>query len=199
MHRSKYRYPAFLASALSLAGGVWMITAQPTPTAGAFTAEQAVAGRVVYETNCAGCHLPSLAGRGDAPPLAGSQFMTGWGVRTTRDLVTFIQASMPPLNPGSLADADYINVSAFILQSNGAASGPQPLTAWRTRRFAASPQAQQQRLRTRRRRPHLVGEVGEDAVVDSPPRGDSPSPAKSKTTCRSPRKCSATPTPVTGS
>ena len=106
-----------------------MVTAQPAPPTGTFTEAQAVAGRTVYEVSCSGCHMPNLSGRGEAPPLAGSQFITGWGNRTTRDLVTFVQASMPPVNPGSLADADYVNVAAFILQSNGGTAGGQPLTS----------------------------------------------------------------------
>ena len=115
--------------AVCLAGGVWMVTAQQTPPAGGFTAAQAAAGRAVYDASCSGCHMPDLVGRGEAPQLAGSQFMSAWGGRTARDLLTLIQASMPPLNAGSLSEANYINVAAFLLQSNGAVPGSQPLTA----------------------------------------------------------------------
>ena len=65
----------------------------PTPI---YTAEQANAGRTVYQTSCASCHLPDLAGRNEAPPLAGANFMNTWRNRTTRDLFEFIQATMPP-------------------------------------------------------------------------------------------------------
>jgi len=115
---------------LGLAGGVWIVTAQQAPpSGGVFTAAQSTAGRAVYETSCAGCHMADLVGRGEAPPLAGTPFMNLWGPRTTHDLVAFIQASMPPLNAGSISPADYLNVTAFLLQSNGAAAGNQPLTA----------------------------------------------------------------------
>lgn len=116
-------------AAAGLVGGVWMVTAQqPTQTA-AFTAAQSAAGRAVYDANCAGCHMPNLEGRGEAPQLAGSQFMSMWGSRSVHDLLTFIQASMPPLNVGSISEADYLNVTAFMLQANGAVAGNQSLTA----------------------------------------------------------------------
>ena len=54
--------------------------------------------------------------------------MTTWGARPARDLIVYMQATMPPGRP-SLAESDYINVTAFILQSNGAAPGAQPLVA----------------------------------------------------------------------
>src|SRR5689334_12502943 len=96
-----------------------------------YTAEQAAAGRAVYQANCASCHLPDLAGRNEAPQLAGGNFMTAWRSRSTRDLFEFIQATMPPTGPSLSAD-QYIAVTAFILQANGAPAGRQafaPTTA----------------------------------------------------------------------
>ena len=55
--------------------------------------------------------------------------MSSWGDRTTSDLVTFLEGAMPPGNPGSLGELAYINVTAFILDFNGARPGNQPLTA----------------------------------------------------------------------
>ena len=66
--------------------GLAILVAQQTPTAGPFTAAQAAAGRTAYQENCASCHLPDLAGRNEAPQLAGSNFMNTWGNRSTRDL-----------------------------------------------------------------------------------------------------------------
>ena len=55
--------------------GVMIVTAQQQGAAVApFTAAQATAGRTVYQANCASCHGPDLAGRNDAPQLAGPQF-----------------------------------------------------------------------------------------------------------------------------
>ena len=106
-----------------------MVAAQaPAPPPGAFTAEQAAAGRVAYETTCSGCHGGQLAG---PPPLAGAAFTNGWGARPVRDLLTAVQ-SMPPDQPGGLTEPTYLAITAFILQFNGAGAGPQPLTATAT-------------------------------------------------------------------
>src|SRR5262245_29715344 len=98
------------------------------PAAARYTAAQAAAGRTTYQAQCSSCHLPDLRGSGDAAPLAGMEFMDAWGRRTPRELLSFMQLTMPPQSPGSLAQDDYVNVAAFILQSNGATAGNQPLT-----------------------------------------------------------------------
>ena len=96
--------------------------------AGPFTAAQASAGAVAYQANCAACHQPDLKGQGTAPALAGPEFLGGWGTRTTRDLLTFMQLTMPPASPGALGADVYANITAFVLQSNGARAGNQALT-----------------------------------------------------------------------
>ena len=89
-----------------------------------FTAEQAAAGRQAYQASCAPCHLPSLAGQGEAPQLAGPGFIKVWGTRSTRDLIAYLQKTMPPGNPaGGLSETAYANIVAYILQANGAAAG----------------------------------------------------------------------------
>ena len=103
--------------------GVVILTGQQT--AGPFTAAQATAGATVYQGSCAGCHGPALEGRNDAPELAGQMFMGEWGGRTVNDLFTFIRGSMPPGAPGSLTPDAYLNIAAYILQSNGARPGTQ--------------------------------------------------------------------------
>ena len=118
-----------LALTGAIACGVAIVTAQQTPSAGPYTAAQSAAGRATYETSCAGCHGADLTGRNDAPPLAGGQFMSNWGERTTNDLVTFMEGAMPPGNAGGLGEQTYVNLAAFILESNGARAGNQPLAA----------------------------------------------------------------------
>ncbi len=108
--------------------GVVRVTGQQTTAAGPYTAAQATAGRAVYQRSCASCHNADLSGL-NAPALAGLQFTGSWGERTTADLVAFIAGAMPPDNPGSLGEAAYLNVAAFILDTNGARAGNQPLTA----------------------------------------------------------------------
>jgi alcohol dehydrogenase (cytochrome c) len=97
--------------------------------AGRYTAAQAASGRATYQAQCAGCHLQDLKGQGDAAPLAGPEFMDAWGRRSARELVSFMQLTMPPTRPGGLSQEEYIDIAAFILQSNGAPAGNQALTA----------------------------------------------------------------------
>ncbi|HSP66318.1 MAG TPA: PQQ-binding-like beta-propeller repeat protein [Bryobacteraceae bacterium] len=95
--------------------------------AGPFTAQQADAGRTAYQTSCSGCHAADLSGIGNALPLAGLPFTGSWGNRTVGDLVSFLEGAMPPNNPGGLGEQNYLNIAAFILQSNGARAGNQAL------------------------------------------------------------------------
>lgn len=118
---------ASLALIVAAAAGVILVQAQQRP-AGPFTAAQASAGRTAYQENCSGCHLPDLVGRNEAPPLAGGNFMNTWGGRTTRELLALIQTTMPPGSPGALGPDVYAEIAAFILESNGATPGSQPLT-----------------------------------------------------------------------
>jgi alcohol dehydrogenase (cytochrome c) len=106
--------------------GVMRLVAQP---AGAFTAEQAAAGQAAYQSNCASCHRPDLAGSGEAPQLAGSNFMSTWGARPAGDLIGYIQSAMPPSNPGGLSAKMYVDLAAFILERNGERSGAASLQA----------------------------------------------------------------------
>src|SRR5579864_8576730 len=105
----------------------WLVAARAQQPAAVFTEEQAVAGRAAYQTNCASCHLPDLEGRNEAPQLAGNNFMSTWRTRTTKDLFDYVQ-TMPP-NAPSLDAAQYLNITTFLLQANGAAAGSQPFTA----------------------------------------------------------------------
>lgn len=102
---------------------------QAAPRPGPFTAEQANAGRALYQTTCASCHLADMKGTFEALPLAGPNFMNTWRNRPTSDLISRIRNSMPLTSPGSLSEQDAVNLAAFILQSNGATASTQALTA----------------------------------------------------------------------
>jgi alcohol dehydrogenase (cytochrome c) len=117
----------WLAVALGAGVGVALTAAQQNAPA-AFTADQASNGRELYQARCASCHMPDMAGRNEAPPLAGSNFLNTWRARSARDLVTYIQTLMPP-GAANLTAEQALAVTAFVLQSNGAASGAQPLAA----------------------------------------------------------------------
>jgi alcohol dehydrogenase (cytochrome c) len=112
-------------------GLCWFFTLAISVTAatGPFTADQSTAGRAAYQANCESCHLPDLAGRNEAPQLAGSNFISTWGSRSTRDLIGFIKATMPPGNEGGLDAETYVSIAAFLLEANGAGPGSQSLTA----------------------------------------------------------------------
>ena len=117
---------AFFGAFVLSASVVGRTVGQAPPSA-VFTREQAAAGASVYAASCASCHLPDLAGRNEAPQLAGVNFMNSWRNRSTRELLEFIQATMPPDAPSLSAD-QYASVGAFILQANGAAPGAQALS-----------------------------------------------------------------------
>ncbi|HEY6346063.1 MAG TPA: PQQ-binding-like beta-propeller repeat protein [Bryobacteraceae bacterium] len=124
------RNQLILAAVLVAVCGVLVLTGQQRP-AGPFTAAQAAAGQTAFQTNCATCHGVDLAGRNDAPALAGTQFIANWGGRSAGDLIGFMQAAMPPGN-ATLGEQNYINIAAFILQSNGASAGTAALAAANT-------------------------------------------------------------------
>src|SRR5262249_14753912 len=116
-----------VALGLSAPIGFVLVAGQQAPAA-VYSAAQAAAGRTVYQASCASCHMPDLAGRNEAPQLAGNNFMNTWRTRTTRDLFEFIQSTMPPTGESLSAD-QHPAAPAFILQANGAAAGAQALAA----------------------------------------------------------------------
>jgi PQQ-dependent dehydrogenase (methanol/ethanol family) len=119
-----------VALGLSAPLGLVLLAGQQPPAA-VYSAAQADAGRTVYQASCASCHLPDLAGRNEAPQLAGNNFMNTWRARSTRDLFEFIQSTMPPTGETLSAD-QFLAVTAFILQANGATAGAQALAATTT-------------------------------------------------------------------
>ena len=110
------------ASAVSAAGR------EDLSAAPVFTAEQATSGKAAYAKHCASCHLPDLSGSNEIPALAGKPFKDAWGARMTKELLDYMSAAMPYGGPSLEVDT-YLSILAYILQSNGAAAGPQPLTA----------------------------------------------------------------------
>jgi alcohol dehydrogenase (cytochrome c) len=116
-----------VALAAMAALGIGIVAGQQPAAARIYTAEQANGGRTAYQATCASCHQPDLGGANDAPQLAGGNFVSAWGNRTTRDLFDFIRRAMPPDSPGSAGDQAYLNIVAYMLQANGALAGTQPL------------------------------------------------------------------------
>jgi mono/diheme cytochrome c family protein len=92
-----------------------------------FTTAQATAGKAAFEKHCAACHMRDLSGDADAPQLAGTQFMSTWRARSTGDLSQYMSSAMPP-GSSPLSPDVYTSITAYVLQSNGAVAGPEPLT-----------------------------------------------------------------------
>ena len=88
------------------------------------TAEtHATAGRATYAAMCASCHLPDRSGRNEAPSLRDTAFLARWSARRP-DLSTYIQASMPPTDAGSLTAEAATNLATYLLNPDGAQSAP---------------------------------------------------------------------------
>ena len=126
--RALPRATLLLAAALN---PVWAaVPAGLAPTMPAFNALQSDAGAAVYATKCAQCHGAALQGYA-GPALNGATFLDHWlsGGKTVGDLHWKISTQMPYLAPRSLPAKDYIDVTAFLLSSNGFQPGAAPLDA----------------------------------------------------------------------
>jgi len=108
------------------ASGVALFAGQQTGVGPVFTAQQATAGRSAYAQHCASCHSPDLSGS-EAPPLAGANFLSTWGSRSTKDLFDYTSTTMPQ-GGASLSGDEYAAIIAHILKSNGAVAGTDALT-----------------------------------------------------------------------
>jgi len=101
---------------------------QAQSTDGAFTTDQAISGWSVYGVQCAECHGPRLEGMVHAPPISGVEFLNSWAGQTTNDLLAYLRDEMPPGQAGSLSDQSYVDLVAYLLESNGAVPGDRLLT-----------------------------------------------------------------------
>jgi alcohol dehydrogenase (cytochrome c) len=91
---------------------------------GVFTSAQADRGRSSYQANCStGCHMTDLSAAARAPALAGDVFLQRWRGQNVYDLLERIRNTMPQQKPHSLDDRVYLNIVAFLLQSNGLPAG----------------------------------------------------------------------------
>ena len=93
----------------------------------AYTAQQARTGAEVYERACATCHLPSLLGSFEAPPLAGPNFRIRWVDQPVAELLRVTGERMPPQAPGSLSQEEYTAMVAYLLRESGVPPGVVPL------------------------------------------------------------------------
>ena len=130
----------FLSTAL-IAGTTWLgsivslaIAQEPTPASvltGAYTEEQAIRGQALYIYHCLACHGETMAGLDQAPPLVGPQFGSNWNGEPLWALVARI-GTMPPNDPGSLSEAESVDILTYILWYNGLPFGAAPLSTEHT-------------------------------------------------------------------
>jgi mono/diheme cytochrome c family protein len=116
-----------------------VVTAGAIPRAGAqgreqrppaFTEEQVARGRSIYQKNCQDCHGSTLDnGEFGGAPLKGSYFRQHWGSGDVAGLFGYASTLMPPDRPGQLSPQSYVDLTAFLLSSNGYTAGPEELTA----------------------------------------------------------------------
>jgi hypothetical protein len=109
---------------------------------------------VVYERTCGQCHTNSLTGRkgdsdelppigslsasyqkfigprGFVAPLAGKVFLDRWGQKTAAELIARFQETVddPYFKFQDMTAETTVNITAYVLQVNGAQPGAQPLT-----------------------------------------------------------------------
>ena len=115
-------YKRIVFAAGLLVSGFFVLSGQPPEEKAAiFTAAQAEAGRVAFENTCGQCHTPTLTGRkgepGEVPALT--------------SLSPAYQKFIGPrgyVPPAGMNDQTSVNITAYVLQANGATAGTTPLT-----------------------------------------------------------------------
>ncbi len=96
------------------------------PPAVPFTTDQAQAGRVLYDANCATCHGATLDG-GLAPSLVGGTFKARWNGQAVAGLRDYLRRQMPPGGAGAFTNEQYSSMVALLLRENGHAPAERPL------------------------------------------------------------------------
>jgi mono/diheme cytochrome c family protein len=95
---------------------------------GAYSNAQAERGKVPFTGICRRCHGDDLGGTRRGPALHGESFMADWEAQDVRRLFEKIRDTMPPDNPSSLDDSEYLDVLSYVLKANGYPAGPKELT-----------------------------------------------------------------------
>jgi mono/diheme cytochrome c family protein len=95
---------------------------------GVYTRTQAERGKSLYLEYCGSCHRDDLAGFSTVPPLAGDAFLKAWASRTAEALYTYVRSAMPPYQSTAISRQAYLDIVAFIFQSNGMPEGAVELT-----------------------------------------------------------------------
>jgi mono/diheme cytochrome c family protein len=100
----------------------------PSIWSGVFTAAQAKRGNDAYQASCSGCHGSDLhATDPEAVDLTGPAIRAKWNGKKLQERFETIRDTMPPGNANTLGDKTYMDILAFILQSNEFPAGNQEL------------------------------------------------------------------------
>jgi mono/diheme cytochrome c family protein len=116
---------------------LWLVAARaadaqdaskPSIWNGVFTAAQANRGNDAYQASCSACHGSDLhATDPEAADLTGPALRARWNGKTLQERFEKIRDTMPPGNANTLGDKTYMDILAFILQSNELPAGNQEL------------------------------------------------------------------------
>lgn len=114
---------AFAAAAMLLLALPTGIRAQEERSiwGGVYTVEQAARGKIINSGVCMKCHGDRGDGAGEpdqpqAPAIARATFLRKWDSQSLASLYEFVRGTMPPDNPGSRTDQNYIDVIAYMLE-----------------------------------------------------------------------------------
>lgn len=92
-----------------------------TTNSGVYTVAQAARGKDLYLLQCVSCHDPA--------DYTGGGFWADLVGKNVARFFNYLRENMPQDNPGALADDDYIDAVAYILQLNKMPPGAKPLVA----------------------------------------------------------------------
>lgn len=93
-----------------------------TTAQGVFTEAQAIRGQKAYMDACARCHAEDLLGA-SGPALTGDFFANRFVGSSVAEMLKTVRRSMPLEAPDSLGTPMYVDITSFILQSNGSQAG----------------------------------------------------------------------------
>jgi cytochrome c5 len=101
-------------------GTTALVAQEKTVDQGVYTTAQAARGAKLFESHCVMCHREP---GGTAPVLAGERFTKSFSDATLQTVFTTVKTTMPRNAPGSLSDAEYVDLVTHLLKINNYADG----------------------------------------------------------------------------